>query len=115
MSKGVYRLNIDCGRSGNLEGVFVAKKEHVKILIESGIQVYFGEVLGKHSEVFGAIEEKEITLLSDLEEVVRIVEEYELSTGYNPFGYSVTGSDRDDFQDIEVSAAVEILEKELSL
>jgi hypothetical protein len=49
--KAIYRMDIDCGRNGNLTGVFIADKDHVKILLEKKIEIYFGEVLGKHSEI----------------------------------------------------------------
>lgn len=49
--KAIYKLNADYGRNGNLTGVFIAEKEHVAVLLENKIEVYFGEVLGKHSEI----------------------------------------------------------------
>ncbi len=53
MKKGIYRLTFDCGRSGNLTGVFVDTDLRVKKLVETKMVIYFGEVLGKHSEVMG--------------------------------------------------------------
>ena len=84
-TKGIYRLHVDCGRQGELIGIFIAEKEHVRVLIESGIEVYWGEVLGKHSEVFGPIEDGELTLCSDNPEAIKIVEDLGLEIGYNPF------------------------------
>lgn len=83
--KGIYRLNIDCGRMGEVEGIFIADSEDVATL--PGKYVYFGEILGKHSEICGNMEESEVTLLTDNEEAVAVVETYGLSTGYNPFDY----------------------------
>lgn len=88
--KAVYKLNFDCGRSGSLRGVFIEEKELVDALIESRIEVYFGEVLGKHSEVCGPIEENEITLVSDSSEVISIIEWHDLENGYNPFKYLIS-------------------------
>lgn len=101
MKKGIYRFSADCGRSGDLEGVFIATKEQVNKLISSKIEVYFGEVLGKHSEISGAVEKKEIKLLTDDIEAVSVVEKYDLSSGINPFNYSfinfnMNGIDLDD-------------------
>lgn len=48
-----------------------------------GKDVYFGEILGKHSEVYGTIEEGEITLESDDPLVVKNAVE----SGYNPLDY----------------------------
>lgn len=86
--KAVYKLHFDCGRMGQLDGLFIAEKEKVKELIDSGREVYFGEVLGKHSEIMGPIEEPDdITLVSEDEEVIRVIEENNLENGFNPFDY----------------------------
>jgi hypothetical protein len=91
MKKAIFKLNVDCGRMGELEGVFISTKEKVKKLIESEIDVYFGEVLGKHSEVYGPIKNNEITFISDNEEAIKIIEKYDLTSGYNPFDYRALG------------------------
>lgn len=110
--KGIYRLNAEFGRMGDLTGIFIANKEHVKILIEYGIKVYWGEVLGKHSEVYGSIDESELTLVSDNPEAIKIIEELRLENGYNPFDYTainfqLDGSDEEDFDDMSIGDIVE--------
>lgn len=85
--KAVYKLHFDCGRMGELTGLFIAEKESVDKLIESGEEIYFGEVLGKHSEVCGPIEENDVTLISTEENVIKIIEEHGLENGFNPFDY----------------------------
>ncbi len=112
--EAVYKFHADMGRSGELEGVFVAKKSHVKILIDSEMEIYFGEVLGKHSEVYGKIEKKELKMVSDSEEVINVIRNHELSSGYNPFDYGVLDQKRDDFIDLTAGEICEILEKEMS-
>lgn len=87
MEKGIFKLTFDCGRSGELYGIFISEKSKVKELVESGEEVYFGEVLGKHSEVCGPIDESEIELVTDDLHVIEIFEKYDLSSGYNPFDY----------------------------
>lgn len=87
--KALYRLNCDCGRQGSLEGIFVADTEDVEYLIKNNISVYFGEVLGKHSEISGCLDDRDIELITTEDKVVDVVEKYELSTGYNPFEYSL--------------------------
>ena len=62
-------------------GLFVATDEEVKNLI--GKQVYFGEYEGKHSDVYGTIEEGEITLVSDNPIVVEAVGDF----GLNPIEF----------------------------
>lgn len=59
MEKYLWRFDWDCGRSGNLDGLIVATEEEIRGLI--GKHAYFGEVLGKHSEVHGDIEEGDFT------------------------------------------------------
>lgn len=87
-TKGIYRLNFDCGRQGSLQGIFIAEKEYVKTLIENKIEVYFGEVLGKHSEVWGPMDNGELTLVSDSEDAIKVIEDLKLENGYNPFDYT---------------------------
>lgn len=84
--KKIFRFDWDCGRNGDLEGIFIATQEEVDNLI--GQTVYFGEVLGKHSDVYGEIEAGEITLLTDDQDFIEKALEYNiLPTGYNPFDY----------------------------
>lgn len=90
--KAVFKLHFDCGRMGQLDGVFVAEKEQMDKLVKSGIQVYFGEVLGKHSEIYDPISEKDYTLVSEDPNVVSVIEDNKLSTGYNPFNYTTVGA-----------------------
>ena len=51
--KALFKMDFDCGRMGNLEGVFITDTEDVEYLVNNKISVYFGEVLGKHSEISG--------------------------------------------------------------
>ena len=94
---GVYRLSFDLGR-GTLHGIFVESEEKVKMLIESKVEVYFGEVAGKHSDVYGPVEEGELELLTNDESFVSKFQEFKLATGYNPFDYQ----DREDEDIIDI-------------
>ena len=47
--KALFKMDFDCGRMGNLEGVFIADTEDVEYLVNNKISVYFGEVLGKNT------------------------------------------------------------------
>ena len=87
--KALFKMDFDCGRMGNLEGVFIADTEDVEYLVNSKICVYFGEVLGKHSEISGCVAESEIKQITTDENVIKIVEEYGLNSGYNPFEYTL--------------------------
>lgn len=84
---GIYRMDIDFGRQGRLEGVFYASKKAVEQLINEKRNIYFGEVLGKHSEVCGSLESTDITLVSDNPKVIEIFNKYNFSSGHNPFWY----------------------------
>jgi len=83
----IYKMTIDFGRMGDLDGVFVADTDDVKKLIKSGQEIYFGEVLGKHSDVSCAIQNKHLTLVTTDEAFIELFEKYDLSNGYNPFDY----------------------------
>ena len=107
--KAIYKLNI-CGRQGELYGLFIAEKSHVRKLIDDKLQVYFGEVLGKHSEIYGSMEEKDIIFVSDSLEAIRIIEEFDLENGHNPFHYSAIN--HDDVRMVDATVG-EIIKKRL--
>jgi len=64
----LYKFYWDCGRQGYLESLFIADDQEVKESI--GHEVYFGEALGKHSEIYGELKEGDIELMSDDQELV---------------------------------------------
>lgn len=77
----LWKFRWDCGRQGDVMGVFKATKEEVKNAI--GKEVYFGEILGKHSEICGILEEGEVELISAYSNYVMNATEH----GYNPLEY----------------------------
>lgn len=94
--KALFKMNFDCGRMGNLEGVFVADIEDVECLVNNKISVYFGEVFGKHSEIYGCVTESEIKQITTDENVIKVVGEYGLESGYNPFECTLFTSETED-------------------
>lgn len=84
--RALYRFYWDCGRQGRVEGLFVAAVDEVAAAI--GKEVYFGEILGKHSEVYGTLEAKDLTVVSeDQERIAWLVELLGAQlSGYNPLG-----------------------------
>lgn len=70
---------------GEISSVFVEDSERVEATI--GKTIYFGEVLGKHSEIYGPLERSELTLVTDNLDFVKLFEEFKLATGPNPFQY----------------------------
>lgn len=91
--KAIYQMKFECGRQGCLTGIFTAKVDAMRVLIDSGREVYFGEVLGKHSEVCGPVTQAEIKLISDDCGHVDLFEALGMATGYNPFDYIDGGED----------------------
>lgn len=61
--KKIYYFKWDQGRNGIVDSLFIADSEIVEQCI--GKDVWFGEILGKHSEVFGTLEEKDFKVIPD--------------------------------------------------
>ena len=86
----LWKFFWDCGRSGKVEGVFKATKEEVENAI--GKHIYFGEILGKHSEVEGTLDDCDCELISD--EPIFVMNSVE--SGYNPLSYIYEDEDYED-------------------
>lgn len=88
MSKALYSFFWDCGRMGEVEGLFVADKKEVESQI--GREVYFGEILGKHSDIYGTLNKEDLSLLSEdqekIEWLVSVIDHPTIS-GFNPLEY----------------------------
>lgn len=83
--KGIYQFYCDFGRMGELEGIFIADSKEVESTI--GNTVYFGEVLGKHSDIDLDIEEEHFELKTEDQEFIEKFEEIMGSgniSGFNP-------------------------------
>ena len=83
--KKLYKFFWDCYRGGCVEGVFAEEEEEVAKII--GEEIYFGEILGKHSEVCGTIKKNDIKVLSEDQDFIEKFEQIVGSTGYNPVSY----------------------------
>lgn len=81
----IYRFHWDCGRMGEVGGTFCATPVQVADIY--GKEIYLGEVLGKHSEVHGTIDEADIKLITDDPEVVAMFNKHGLAQGFNPLEY----------------------------
>ena len=96
----LFIFNWDCGRDGELESLFIATQEEVDAAI--GKELFFGEVLGKHSEVYGTLESDDVNEIDVGEAVVAaLLEKMGASVcGYNPLMYiSEDDEDEDDEDD----------------
>jgi hypothetical protein len=84
----LYKFNWDCGRNGALDGIFTAESDEIEKLI--GKMIYFGEVLGKHSEVYGTLDAEDLTVMSDdpvfISKFIEIMGTGTVS-GFNPLDY----------------------------
>ena len=70
--KKLYKYEEDFGRMGELEGLFVADEVDVEKVM--GEETYWGEILGKHSEVIGNISKETVTMVSeDTEKILWLV------------------------------------------
>ena len=85
--KKLFSFYWNCGRIGFIDGLFIATQEQVNALI--GKEVYFGDVLGKHSEIYGIIEKDDITLrITDQNVIAALINIFgESICGYNPLDY----------------------------
>lgn len=85
--KVLVKFQWDCGRMGNVNGLFIIEKEELEAAY--GKNVYFGEILGKHSEIYGEIGANDFTILTDdqdyIEKTISLIG-WHLS-GYSPFDY----------------------------
>jgi len=88
MSKVIAKFHWDCGRMGDVNGLFVADKAVLEAAY--GKQVYFGEILGKHSEIYGDLDVGAITILTEdqdfIAKFIEIMGGGKIS-GYNPLSY----------------------------
>ena len=85
--KLLYKFYWNCGRMGDLNAVFTAEKEDIDNIM--GKNIYFGEVLGKHSEIGGFLGQEDLEVVTDDVIFIEQFEKYELATGYNPLDYVI--------------------------
>ena len=82
----LYKFYWNCGRAGDVEGLFISTQ--AKIDAAMGSNVYFVEILGKHSEIYGTLDAGDITIKSDDAKVIAVLREVfggkDTLMGYNP-------------------------------
>lgn len=86
--KVLYTFHWNCGRMGDLDGLFIADDSDVEKLI--GKNCYFGEVLGKHSEIQGELKVGDFIIKTNDQDFIEKLEKYlggSTISGYNPFDY----------------------------
>lgn len=85
MSEALWNFHWDCGRQGCVDGLFVATDEEIDAAI--GKSVYFGEILGKHSEVFGTLDRDDLQRLTEDSDFIAKFKQFKCESGYNPLEY----------------------------
>lgn len=83
--KKLYRFSVNCGRQGQLSGIFV--REHLEVAKLFGEVVHFGEVLGKHSDISLEIKSEYFTVLTEDQGFINKFDSLCLETGIIPFDY----------------------------
>ncbi len=85
--KKLWKFRWDCRGMGEVEGLFVADDQQIEDAV--GKRVYFGEILGKHSDVYGTLDYLDLTVLSIDQDFIGKCESIEglLPQGYNPLDY----------------------------
>lgn len=92
-----YDFGWDCGRLGRVEGLFIAEESDVAAAI--GKVVNFGEILGKHSEIYGVLEEHDLEVKSEDQDFIAKLEEMfdsKTISGYNPLDPDYLEVDNDE-------------------
>jgi len=85
---GLYKFEWNLVRMGSICGLFIAEQKDV--INSVGKKVHFGEVLGRHSEIYGILEYKDFLLITEDKLVLMILEEQckgKTIVGYNPLDY----------------------------
>ena len=75
-------------RMGTVESLFICTQEEIDNAI--GKELYFGEILGKHSEIYGTLDKEDITVKSDDQDFIDKLQDIIGSTtisGHNPLSY----------------------------
>lgn len=97
--KIIYKFSLNCGRMGEIFGLFVEDDNVIEKLLEIKPEIYFGELLGKHSEIIS--DEYQIEYVSDDQQFIETFERYDLSIGYNPLDFIVDGIEVRDYLENE--------------
>ncbi len=83
--KNLYKFNLDCGRSGSIEGIFSASEHEINEFV--GKTMDFDEVLGKHSFISCEFSLDMVEILSDDQEKIAWFDKVVGSSGHRPFDY----------------------------
>lgn len=77
---------------GKISGLFISNSSEIDRII--GEVIYFGEVLGKFSEIYGPLDQEDLTVVTEDQGVIDALERLfnsETLCGYNPIEYYQDG------------------------
>lgn len=83
--RGLYKYKEYYGVMGELYGLFFADSDEIEQAKNK--EIYMGEMLGKHSEIFATLDDTTLTLVTDDPDEVRKLEELGITGGCNPLLY----------------------------
>lgn len=85
--KKLYKMSVDYGRQGEVEGLFIGDSEKVEGEM-IGQEIYFGEILGKHSEVYFEWSSEHFKVIDLPQETLAVLKKElgDTLSGYNPQG-----------------------------
>ena len=83
--KKLWKFQWDVPRMGTVDSTFVATQSEIDGAM--GSRVYFGEILGKHSEIYGTLDAEDLEVLSEDQDEIAIFERTVGSTGHCPLDY----------------------------
>lgn len=78
----LVKMNLDFGRMGRIESLFSCTKEEYDSLNER--YVYFGEVLGKHSDISCELSENDFEIVSTDQKFIDQFDKHIGNVGLNP-------------------------------
>ena len=84
----IVNFHWDCGRMGDVSSTFICTKGDLDNSI--GKNVYFGEILGKHSEIYGTLDLEDVNVVTEDQEFICKFEEImgaDWYSGHNPMHY----------------------------
>jgi len=92
----LVKLFWDCRRMVELDGIFITTKEALEK--SYGKEAYFGEVLGKFSEISGTLEEDDFESVETTQKFIEELQELLGSniSGFNPLDYIQEEYERDE-------------------
>lgn len=84
----LVKFKWDCGRGGYVSSVFICTEQELDQLFNK--ELYFGEILGKHSEIYGTADADDFKVLSNDQDFINKCLEIfgdKTISGHNPLHY----------------------------